>query len=115
MSYASWTFITVSGLLCYPSAVVVVRSMGVDWRNEPVLLDLVKQRAITNAEQPRGGFAVPVGLFQGVGDSTTLSLAFGVPYQHLQRRLFLTGRMAVLPVVVSVSVAIPVPRCGVRM
>src|SRR6266516_4240199 len=104
-----------SGLLCYPSAVVVVQPLGIDWRNEPVLLDLIEQRAIADAEQPRGCLAVPVGLFQCVGNGTAFGLAFCISDQRLQRRLLFASGVAVLPVFVSVSITMRIRRGGTGM
>src|SRR6266478_1096328 len=104
-----------SGLLCYPSAVVVVQSMGIDWWNEPVLLDLVEQRAIADAEQPRGRLTVPVGLFERMCDGAAFGLAFCISDQRLQRRLLFASGVAVLPVFVSVSITMPIRRGGTGM
>src|SRR6266704_1498032 len=98
-------------LLCFPDTVVTVQTMGFR-RDQSVFLDLIEQRAITDAEQPCGCLAVPVGLFERTCDGAAFGLAFCISYQRLQRRLFFTGGVAVLPVLVSVSIAMPIRRGG---
>ena len=81
-------------------------------RNQLILLDFIQQRAIADAEQARRRLAVPVSFLERVCNGIALGLTFGVPYQRLERRLLFRGMVVVLrlPTVVSVSIAIAVPR-----
>ena len=76
--------------------------------NQAVLLNLIEQGPIANAEQPSRGFAVPVGLFEGMCNGATLGLALCASHQGLQRRLLFARHVKVLAGFVPVSIAGPV-------
>src|SRR5260370_39873514 len=52
--------------------------------NELILLDLIQQVAVADAEHARSCFAVPMRLLERVGDGVTLGFSFRVANQRFQ-------------------------------
>src|SRR5437667_8513716 len=77
-------------------------------RYKPIFLDLVEQRAIADAEEACGSFAVPVRLFERVRDGIAFGFAFRISHQQLQRRLFFSGGLSIFPVAMCVALAMSI-------